>query len=56
MQGVDRICMGTDYPFPLGDLKFGEYMEKMNLDQQSLESLFHRSAMSWLDLDVENYK
>lgn len=56
MQGADRICMGTDYPFPLGDLKFGEYMEEMNLDQQSLESLFHGSAMSWLDLNLENYK
>ena len=56
IQGADRICMGTDYPFPLGDLKYGEYMEKMNLDTQSLESLFHGSALSWLDLDLKNLK
>ena len=48
--------MGTDYPFPLGDLKFGEYMEKMNLDSKSLDDLFHGSALSWLDLDLANYK
>ncbi|MBM55988.1 MAG: 2-amino-3-carboxymuconate-6-semialdehyde decarboxylase [Euryarchaeota archaeon] len=56
LQGSDRICMGTDYPFPLGDLKFGEYMEKMNLDSKSLDDLFHGSALSWLDLDLANYK
>lgn len=56
LQGSDRICMGTDYPFPLGDLKYGEYMEKMNLDSKSLDDLFHGSALSWLDLDLANYK
>jgi aminocarboxymuconate-semialdehyde decarboxylase len=48
--------MGTDYPFPLGDLKFGEYMEKMNLSNSDLENLFHSSALSWLDLDLNNFK
>ena len=56
LQGSDRICMGTDYPFPLGDLKFGEYMEKMNLDQKTLEGLFHGSALSWLNLDIQKFK
>ena len=56
LQGSDRICMGTDYPFPLGDLKFGEYMEKMNLDLKTLEGLFHGSALSWLDLDIQKFK
>lgn len=56
VQGSDRICMGTDYPFPLGDLKFGDYMEKMDLDEKSLEELFHGSALSWLDLDLANFK
>ena len=56
LQGSDRICMGTDYPFPLGDLKFGEYMEKMNLEQKTLEGLFHGSALSWLDLDIKKFK
>ena len=56
MQGTNRICMGTDYPFPLGDLKFGEYMEKMGLSQPDLENLFHSSALSWLDLDVNKFK
>lgn len=56
MQGAERICMGTDYPFPLGDLKFGEYMEKMNLDSKTLDHLFHGSALLWLDLDIKDFK
>lgn len=56
MQGAEKICMGTDYPFPLGDLKFGEYMEQMNLDQKTLEHLFHGSALSWLDLDIKDFR
>jgi aminocarboxymuconate-semialdehyde decarboxylase len=56
MQGADKICMGTDYPFPLGDLEFGAYMEKMNLDEKTIAKLFHGSAISWLDLDIKDFK
>ena len=55
MQGSKRICMGTDYPFPLGDLKFGQYMENMGLEKAELEDIFHGSAMSWLDLDLNKF-
>ena len=55
MQGSKRICMGSDYPFPLGDLKFGEYMEGMGLEKSELEDIFHGSAMSWLDLDLNKF-
>lgn len=55
MQGSKRICMGTDYPFPLGDLKFGEYMEDMGLDKSELADIFHGSAMSWLDLELNKF-
>jgi aminocarboxymuconate-semialdehyde decarboxylase len=55
MQGSKRICMGTDYPFPLGDLKFGKYMEDMGLDKLELADIFHGSAMSWLDLDLDKF-
>ena len=34
--------MGTDYPFPLGDLKFGEYMEKMNSIKKRSKDFFPR--------------
>jgi aminocarboxymuconate-semialdehyde decarboxylase len=55
IQGSKRICMGSDYPFPLGDLKFGKYMEGMGLEKSELEDIFHGSAMSWLDLDLNKF-
>ena len=55
MQGSKRICMGTDYPFPLGDLKFGEYMKDIGLDKSELADIFHGSAMSWLDLELNKF-
>ena len=55
--GFWEICVDTvRFWCILGDLNFGAYMEKMNLDTQSLENLFHGSALSWLDLNLENFK
>jgi aminocarboxymuconate-semialdehyde decarboxylase len=51
MQGPDRICMGTDYPFPLGDLEFGQFMEGMDLNEAALKQLFAGSTLSWLGMD-----
>ena len=28
--GLDKIAMGTDYPFPLGELKPGQLIESMD--------------------------
>ena len=30
MIGEDRIAYGTDYPFPLGDLEHGKFIEEMD--------------------------
>ncbi len=46
--GDDRVCLGTDYPFPLGDLEIGRFIEKMNLPQETLERLFYKNTLAWL--------
>jgi aminocarboxymuconate-semialdehyde decarboxylase len=51
LQGSDKICMGSDYPFPLGDLELGAYMMDMGLSESELENLFCNAALRWLDLD-----
>ncbi len=53
--GADRICLGTDYPFPLGELKPGEAIEAATLDQETREKIYHQSALSWLNLKKENF-
>lgn len=54
--GANRIMLGTDYPFPLGELEPGKLIESMNYDQKTAEMLLYGSALNWLNLskcDVE---
>jgi aminocarboxymuconate-semialdehyde decarboxylase len=53
--GEDRVCLGTDYPFPLGDLEIGAFIEEMNLPQRDLENIFFRSALEWLNMKEEDF-
>lgn len=46
--GDDRICLGSDYPFPLGDLEIGSFMEKMGFSTERLEKIFFRNTLEWL--------
>jgi aminocarboxymuconate-semialdehyde decarboxylase len=57
MQGADRVMMGSDYPFPLGDLEFGKFMEdEMDLSPEDLGQIFNGSALSWLDLRADQFE
>lgn len=49
-QSTKKIALGTDYPFPLGDLHIGQFIEEMQLEQSDLENIMHGSALEWLDL------
>jgi aminocarboxymuconate-semialdehyde decarboxylase len=55
MQGAERICMGTDYPFPLGDLEFGKFMEGMNMPESDLMQLFAGATLSWLGMEASEF-
>ena len=50
--GSDRIALGSDYPFPLGEKIPGEVIESIsslsNIDKQNI---YYKSALSWLNLD-----
>lgn len=46
--GEDKVCFGTDYPFPLGDLEIGASIEQMDLPEETLKKVFHRNAIAWL--------
>jgi len=47
--------MGSDYPFPLGDLELGGYMLDMGLSESELENLFCNSALQWLNLERSQF-
>lgn len=55
LQGSKRITLGSDYPFPLGDLEIGKFIEEMDLDKIVKEDIFHNAALEWLDLKKERF-
>lgn len=54
--GSKRICLGSDYPFPLGDLEIGKFIEDMNIDSSVKEDIFCNSIMEWLDMDASRFE
>lgn len=51
LQGSKRITLGSDYPFPLGDLEIGAYIEEMGLASEVVEDIFCNATLEWLNLD-----
>jgi len=54
-QGSKKVCLGTDYPFPLGDLEIGTFIEQMSLDKAVVEDMFNQSTLDWLKLDKKDF-
>ena len=48
--GVDRVMLGTDYPFPLGEQEPGAGIAALELDLAAQERLYHGTALEWLGL------
>ncbi|MGH9819551.1 MAG: amidohydrolase family protein, partial [Pyrinomonadaceae bacterium] len=53
--GADRIALGTDYPFPLGELEPGKLIDSMPYDDHIKTRLFQESALHWLDLNESHF-
>jgi len=49
MFGTEKIALGSDYPFPLGENKPGELINSLNLDPSAKEELLSGSALKWLN-------
>ena len=54
-QGSSRVCLGSDYPFPLGDLEIGKFIEYSDLSPAVIEDIFCNSILSWLNLDKSRF-
>jgi aminocarboxymuconate-semialdehyde decarboxylase len=46
--GEDKICLGSDYPFPLGEHVPGKLIQEMELKENVKEKLLHTNALRWL--------
>jgi aminocarboxymuconate-semialdehyde decarboxylase len=53
--GAERIALGTDYPFPLGETEPGKMIESGGFDEETKAKLLHDAALEWLNLKQENF-
>ena len=54
--GAERVALGTDYPFPLGELQPGRLIESLDLPQEQQQQLFSGAALSWLNLPADRFQ
>lgn len=55
MCGADKVALGTDYPFPLGELEPGALIRSMPWDDKQKEMVLSGAALSWLDLPKASF-
>lgn len=53
--GSDKVALGTDYPFPLGELEPGKLINSMPYSDKQKGDLLHGSALSWLNMEKSNF-
>lgn len=55
LMGENRIMLGTDYPFPLGEDVPGELIETSNLSENVKRKLLGENALEFLGLSREQF-
>jgi aminocarboxymuconate-semialdehyde decarboxylase len=55
LMGSDRVALGSDYPFPLGEARPGELIDACRFPERTRERLLHGTALEWLDLPAGRF-
>ncbi len=53
--GANRVALGSDYPFPLGENIPGSLIDSMPLATNVKEQLLHGSALEWLGMMKKDF-
>jgi aminocarboxymuconate-semialdehyde decarboxylase len=54
--GENRIALGSDYPFPLGEAEPGKLIESMNeLSEATKARLLSGTALEWLGMEQSTW-
>jgi len=56
LMGADKIALGTDYPFPLGELEPGQLIHSMDYSDEIKTKLLHQAAFDWLKEDKRKFQ
>jgi aminocarboxymuconate-semialdehyde decarboxylase len=55
LMGPDRIALGSDYPFPLGEARPGALIESCEFAEATRARLLHGTALEWLGLPAARF-
>ena len=55
LMGPERLALGSDYPFPLGEAEPGALIEATVSDDNVKARLLHGTALEWLNLDKARF-
>ena len=55
LMGPERLALGSDYPFPLGEVEPGGLIESTVTDADVKARLLHGTALEWLNLDKARF-
>jgi aminocarboxymuconate-semialdehyde decarboxylase len=55
VQGSKKVCLGSDYPFPLGDLEIGKFIEESDIPKEMIDDMFCHSILDWLNLKQSQF-
>jgi aminocarboxymuconate-semialdehyde decarboxylase len=57
LAGSEFVALGTDYPFPLGELEPGQLIDSIKeFDDETRQNLLWRTALDWLGLNHSFYQ
>jgi aminocarboxymuconate-semialdehyde decarboxylase len=51
LQGSKKVTLGSDYPFPLGDLRIGAFIDGMEVSPDIREDIFCNAPLAWLGMN-----
>lgn len=55
LMGPEKLALGTDYPFPLGELQPGQLIESMPYSDDIKARLLAGTALEWLNVSAERF-
>jgi aminocarboxymuconate-semialdehyde decarboxylase len=55
LMGADRIALGSDYPYPLGEARPGALIDECGFPENTRARLLHGTALEWLGLPAARF-
>ena len=54
--GEDKIMLGSDYPFPLGEKSIGKIISELEAFDDSVKAkIYGLSALNWLGVSIDKF-